>query len=238
MRSRPAARWCGTDRSARSKRRRSMPRRSRWHKTAAALTQDGSLVSVAGGGDTVAALNHAGVAGDFTFVSTAGGAFLEWMEGRVLPGVAALKPLMVEFLHLFATPVIIDELDDATSLNAALEPAILAQRIATPVCAYRTGADGSPNAICRDGRATPAGSWFNMRRVSPMPTRFPPKAAPSTGQSIFGPTPVTAGISTCRTCMAALSGPPSTMCESAKRKEANWSFMIRACLRSGCTRPN
>ena len=59
-------------------------------KTAAALTQDGSLVSVAGGGDTVAALNHAGVAGDFTFVSTAGGAFLEWMEGRSLPGVAAL----------------------------------------------------------------------------------------------------------------------------------------------------
>ena len=59
-------------------------------KIAAALTQDGSLVSVAGGGDTVAALNHAGVAGDFTFVSTAGGAFLEWMEGRELPGVAAL----------------------------------------------------------------------------------------------------------------------------------------------------
>jgi phosphoglycerate kinase len=60
-------------------------------KTAAALTKDGSLVSVAGGGDTVAALNHAGVAGDFTFVSTAGGAFLEWMEGRELPGVAALS---------------------------------------------------------------------------------------------------------------------------------------------------
>jgi len=60
-------------------------------KTAAALTQDGSLISVAGGGDTVAALNHAGVAQDFTFVSTAGGAFLEWMEGRVLPGVAALR---------------------------------------------------------------------------------------------------------------------------------------------------
>ena len=58
--------------------------------TAAALTQDGSLVSVAGGGDTVAALNQAGVAGDFSFVSTAGGAFLEWMEGRTLPGVAAL----------------------------------------------------------------------------------------------------------------------------------------------------
>ncbi|MBA3667841.1 MAG: phosphoglycerate kinase [Sphingomonas sp.] len=58
---------------------------------AAALTQDGSLISVAGGGDTVAALNHAGVAADFTFVSTAGGAFLEWMEGRALPGVAALS---------------------------------------------------------------------------------------------------------------------------------------------------
>jgi phosphoglycerate kinase len=60
-------------------------------KTAAALTKEGSLVSVAGGGDTVAALNHAGVAQDFTFVSTAGGAFLEWMEGRTLPGVAALE---------------------------------------------------------------------------------------------------------------------------------------------------
>ena len=60
-------------------------------KTAAALTKEGSLVSVAGGGDTVAALNHAGVAHDFTFVSTAGGAFLEWMEGRTLPGVAALE---------------------------------------------------------------------------------------------------------------------------------------------------
>ena len=60
-------------------------------KIAAALTKEGSLVSVAGGGDTVAALNHAGVAQDFTFVSTAGGAFLEWMEGRVLPGVAALE---------------------------------------------------------------------------------------------------------------------------------------------------
>jgi phosphoglycerate kinase len=59
-------------------------------RTAAALTQSGSLVSVAGGGDTVAALNHAGVADDFSFVSTAGGAFLEWMEGRELPGVKAL----------------------------------------------------------------------------------------------------------------------------------------------------
>src|SRR3954462_10214866 len=59
-------------------------------KIAAALTKEGSLASVAGGGDTVAALNHAGVSQDFTFVSTAGGAFLEWMEGRTLPGVAAL----------------------------------------------------------------------------------------------------------------------------------------------------
>lgn len=59
-------------------------------RTAAALTKEGSLVSVAGGGDTVAALNEAGAAEDFTFVSTAGGAFLEWMEGRELPGVQAL----------------------------------------------------------------------------------------------------------------------------------------------------
>jgi phosphoglycerate kinase len=59
-------------------------------KTAAALTKEGSLVSVAGGGDTVAALVHAGVAADFSFVSTAGGAFLEWMEGKPLPGVLAL----------------------------------------------------------------------------------------------------------------------------------------------------
>ena len=60
-------------------------------RSAAALTVEGALVSVAGGGDTVAALNHAGVAGDFTYISTAGGAFLEWMEGKELPGVVALE---------------------------------------------------------------------------------------------------------------------------------------------------
>ncbi|WP_027441869.1 phosphoglycerate kinase [Erythrobacter cryptus] len=59
-------------------------------RTAAALTLEGSLTSVAGGGDTVAALAAAGVTQDFSYVSTAGGAFLEWMEGRELPGVAAL----------------------------------------------------------------------------------------------------------------------------------------------------
>lgn len=57
---------------------------------AAELTKAGRLVSVAGGGDTVAALNKAGAAADFTYISTAGGAFLEWMEGKDLPGVAAL----------------------------------------------------------------------------------------------------------------------------------------------------
>src|SRR5688572_8581304 len=56
----------------------------------AGLTREGKLLSVAGGGDTVAALAHAGVMDDFSYVSTAGGAFLEWLEGRTLPGVAAL----------------------------------------------------------------------------------------------------------------------------------------------------
>lgn len=59
-------------------------------RTAAALTREGSLASVAGGGDTVAALVHAGVAEDFSYISTAGGAFLEWMEGKQLPGITAL----------------------------------------------------------------------------------------------------------------------------------------------------
>jgi phosphoglycerate kinase len=58
---------------------------------AADLSKQGKLISVAGGGDTVAALNQAGAAEKFTYISTAGGAFLEWMEGKTLPGVAALS---------------------------------------------------------------------------------------------------------------------------------------------------
>ena len=61
-------------------------------KYAAKRVKAGDLIAVAGGGDTVAALNQAGAAQDFTFISTAGGAFLEWMEGKILPGVEVLKP--------------------------------------------------------------------------------------------------------------------------------------------------
>ena len=60
-------------------------------KEAARLTKAGKLVTVAGGGDTVAALNAAGASDDFTYLSTAGGAFLEWLEGRDLPGIDILK---------------------------------------------------------------------------------------------------------------------------------------------------
>jgi len=60
-------------------------------KEAAKLAKEGKLIAVAGGGDTVSAMHHAGVANDLTFISTAGGAFLEWMEGKELPGVEALK---------------------------------------------------------------------------------------------------------------------------------------------------
>jgi phosphoglycerate kinase len=60
-------------------------------KAVAERTREGKLISVAGGGDTVAALAAAGVVQDFSYVSTAGGAFLEWLEGRVLPGIEALK---------------------------------------------------------------------------------------------------------------------------------------------------
>ena len=60
-------------------------------RAAARLTRAGRLITVAGGGDTVAALRHAGVVEDFSYVSTAGGAFLEWLEGKELPGIAALK---------------------------------------------------------------------------------------------------------------------------------------------------
>ena len=58
---------------------------------AARLTGRGNLLSIAGGGDTIAALANAGVVEKFSYISTAGGAFLEWLEGRILPGIAALQ---------------------------------------------------------------------------------------------------------------------------------------------------
>ena len=88
---RDARRWSGTARSARSRRRRSMPATVALAQAVAAATAGGQLRSVAGGGDTVSALRHAGVLDQLSYVSTAGGAFLEWMEGKTLPGVAALR---------------------------------------------------------------------------------------------------------------------------------------------------
>ena len=84
-------RWCGTARSAPSRWSPSTPAPIEVAEAAAELTGAGKLVSVAGGGDTVAALNAAGVADRFTYVSTAGGAFLEWLEGKPLPGVEVLR---------------------------------------------------------------------------------------------------------------------------------------------------
>ena len=84
-------RWSGTGRWAHSRCTRSSKATVEIAKYAAARTKAGKLVSVAGGGDTVAALNVAGVAEQFTYVSTAGGAFLEWMEGKPLPGVEVLR---------------------------------------------------------------------------------------------------------------------------------------------------
>ena len=87
-----AGRWCGTARSARSRSRRSMPAPTRSPEAAADLTRGGTLKTVAGGGDTVAALAHAGVLDEFSYVSTAGGAFLEWLEGKTCRASRRLRP--------------------------------------------------------------------------------------------------------------------------------------------------
>jgi phosphoglycerate kinase len=84
-------RWSGTARSAPSSIEPFDNGTIEVAEAAAELTAAGRLVSFAGGGDTVAALNVAGVTGRFTYVSTAGGAFLEWLEGKTLPGVEVLK---------------------------------------------------------------------------------------------------------------------------------------------------
>ena len=84
-------RWSGTARSAPSRSQPFDRGTVAAAKHAAERTKAGKLISVAGGGDTVAALNQAGVADQFTYVSTAGGAFLEWMEGKPLPGVEVLR---------------------------------------------------------------------------------------------------------------------------------------------------
>ena len=81
---------CGTGRSAPSRCSHSTRGTIEVAKATAELTEAGKLVSVAGGGDTVAAVNSAIVAERFTYVSTAGGAFLEWLEGKALPGVEML----------------------------------------------------------------------------------------------------------------------------------------------------
>ena len=87
----PRARWSGTARwGAFEVAPFDAATRAVAHRVAA-LTDAGTMLSVAGGGDTVAALRQAGVDGRLSYVSTAGGAFLEWLEGRVLPGVAALE---------------------------------------------------------------------------------------------------------------------------------------------------